>query len=305
MSLGDIFPLVNPRLSTDTTSPILMKNNTDNWIQLAGHPEIFAPASSVTVWKRRLAKDSNEYETYLRLQNDKMHSLVPQFYQQIEYNGQYFIEIENLLKHFHDPNIMDIKLGTRTFLESEVKNQTLRTDLYNKMILIDPNAPNTEERKQKALTKLRYMQFREQQSSSAQLGFRIDAIRMSGEFPNSNLQKIQNKDQIYSVLKSFLNSHKEVSHALCQRLKEMCKLFESSIFFKTHEFIGSSLLIIYDEFGQSGIWLIDFSKTFAVPDHIQINHRSKWQLGNYEDGFLTGMDNLIKIWNEVADSILH
>lgn len=302
MNSDDIFPPVNPRLSADAISPTLMKNSKDNWIQVAGHPKIFAPASAITVWKRRLTNDSHEYETYLELQNDVIRSLVPQFYQQVEYNGEYFIELENLLKHFHDPNIMDIKLGTRTFQESEVKNETLRTDLYNKMVLIDPNAPNSEERKCKALTKLRYMQFREQQSSSAQLGFRIEAVRMSGESPNSNLQKVRNTDQVCSVLNNFLNNHKKVSYALSRRLKEMCKIFESSLFFKTHEFIGSSLLVIYDEYGQTGIWLIDFHKTYSIPEHIRINHRSKWQLGNYEDGFLFGLDNLIKIWNDVTDN---
>lgn len=69
-----------------------------------------------------------------------------------------FIEMEDLLQHFSDPNIMDIKMGKRTFLELEVKNPVLRKDLYEKMVTIDPNAPTEEERQQEAITKLRYMQ---------------------------------------------------------------------------------------------------------------------------------------------------
>ena len=44
-----------------------------------------------------------------------------------------FIEMEDLLYGFEDPCVMDIKIGTRTFLESEVKNSTPRADLYKKV----------------------------------------------------------------------------------------------------------------------------------------------------------------------------
>ena len=77
---------------------------------------------------------------------------------------------------------MDIKIGTRTFLESEVSNTKKRADLYEKMVAIDNDEPTEEERKAGAITKLRYMQFRERESSTAQLGFRIEAAKVSRFF---------------------------------------------------------------------------------------------------------------------------
>jgi len=41
--------------------------------------------------------------------------------------------MEDLLHGFTDPNVMDIKMGTRTFLESEVTNTSARSDLYQKV----------------------------------------------------------------------------------------------------------------------------------------------------------------------------
>lgn len=69
----------------------------------------------------------------------------------------------------------------RTFMESEVKNPVLRKDLYEKMVKLCPGAPTPEEREQQAITKLRYMQFREEESSTAEYGFRIEALRVGSQ----------------------------------------------------------------------------------------------------------------------------
>lgn len=84
-----------------------------------------------------------------------------------------------------------LRFWFRTFLESEVKNTTKRKDLYKKMIEIDPEEPTEAERSIEAITKLRYMQFRESKSSTSSLGFRIEAaqvlnLHLLGEFHFSN-----------------------------------------------------------------------------------------------------------------------
>lgn len=74
--------------------------------------------------------------------------------------------------------IMDIKMGTRTFLEKEAASPTERSDLFDKMVKIDPNEPTEEEKAKKSVTKLRYMTFRESLSSSSNLGFRIEGVQV-------------------------------------------------------------------------------------------------------------------------------
>jgi 1D-myo-inositol-triphosphate 3-kinase len=96
---------------------------------------------------------------------------------------------------------MDIKMGTRTFLESEVAKKSLRKDLLEKMMAIAPDEPTVravrvrvfhcvstlfflnsccfqEDEKENGITKLRYMSFRERLSSTSTLGFRVEGIKV-------------------------------------------------------------------------------------------------------------------------------
>lgn len=65
--------------------------------------------------------------------------------------------------------------------------------------------------------------------------------------------------------------------------------------------IGSSLLFVHDRFN-ANVWLIDFAKTVALPENIKIDHNSKWKIGNHEDGYLIGVNNLIRIFIAMLDS---
>lgn len=78
---------------------------------------------------------------------------------------------------------------------------------------------------------------------------------------------------------------------------------QKSAFFQSHEFIGSSLLFAIDCNCQSCVHLIDLAKTRGLPDGITVDHRSRWELGNHEDGFLFGVDSIVSCWQEVIDCL--
>lgn len=82
------------------------------------------------------------------------------------------------------------------------------------------------------------------------------------------------------------------------RLKAIRATLECSDFFNSHEVIGSSLLFVHDR-TQASVWLIDFAKTVVLPSHIKIDHNSVWSVGNHEDGYLIGINNLISIFEEL------
>ncbi|KIH57910.1 hypothetical protein ANCDUO_11893, partial [Ancylostoma duodenale] len=62
--------------------------------------------------------------------------------------------------------------------------------------------------------------------------------------------------------------------------------------------VGSSLLIVHDS-EKVNCWMIDFAKSSPVESPKTLNHRSPWVPGNSEDGYLTGIDNLVKILEDM------
>ena len=51
---------------------------------------------------------------------------------------------------------------------------------------------------------------------------------------------------------------------------------------------------------KANVWLIDFGKTVPAPNGITIDHKSPWEVGNHEDGYLIGVQNLINIFSDLA-----
>uniref|UniRef100_A0A4X2L861 Kinase n=1 Tax=Vombatus ursinus TaxID=29139 RepID=A0A4X2L861_VOMUR len=239
------------------------------WIQLAGHAGSFKAAANGRILKKHC---ESEQRCLDRLMTDVLKPFVPAYHGDVVKDGERYNQMEDLLADFDSPCVMDCKMGVRTYLEEELtkarKKPSLRKDMYQKMIEVDPDAPTEEENNQRAVTKPRYMQWRETISSTATLGFRIEGI------------KICYRD----------------------RLKDIRATLEISPFFKCHEVIGSSLLFIHDKKEQAKVWMIDFGKTTPLPEGQTLQHNIPWQEGNREDGYLSGLDNLIDILTEMSQS---
>lgn len=266
--------------------------NKAKWVQLAGHKDSFLPGRGGIVCKKSGGHEKLAYE---KLMGEKsLRRFIPLFYKEVEMmDGERYLELEDLLAHFTNPNIMDIKMGVRTFLEGEVTKKKLRMDLLQKMMKLDPNEP-TEEEKANGITKHRYMEYRETLSSSRNLGFRLEGIKCGNEAPNTDFKRVRDESDAIAAIQSFLPDDPElrsvVLSAFQQRLADLRDVLEQSDFFLHHECIGSSLLFLYDETGKAGIWMIDFGKTERVDRQLQ--HDVKWVLGTREDGYFIGLDNL-------------
>ncbi|KAK3793201.1 hypothetical protein RRG08_012877 [Elysia crispata] len=270
------------------------------WIQLAGHQGNFQAGEAGSVLKKL---DALEQECYQSLMTDSLKKFVPEYKGNVEKNGEKYIQLEDLLASFSQPCVMDVKMGVRTYLEAELdkakKSPTLRPDMYQKMIGVDSNAPTKEEHQQKAVTKPRYMQWRDEMSSSTDLGFRVEGIKKTDGSSTKDFKKTKTRGSVVGVISSFVSNKEAIVAKYIKKLKEMMAAQETSSFFRSHEIVGSSLLFVHDAKENVGVWMIDFGKTDALPSGKTLDHRSKWQKGNREDGYLFGLDNVISIFEEV------
>lgn len=276
------------------------------WVQLAGHQGNFKPGGQPgTILKKFCAKEKEAFEL---LMNDELKPFVPQYYgiakeEVVENGGIEFIQLEDLLGQFTNPCVMDCKLGVRTYLEEELlkakEKPKLRKDMYDKMCQIDKAAPTMKEHELRGVTKPRYMVWRETISTTATFGFRIEGVRRSDGTSSKDYKTTKSEEQVKDAFNSFVNGFNHVIQQYLDRLYALKSALSKSQFFATHEVIGSSLLFVHDE-SKASLWMIDFAKTCPLPEGIPpISHDKPWSVGNHEDGYLIGLSNLIKIFEDM------
>jgi len=278
------------------------KNRKYQWVQLAGHSGNFkAGRSQGTVLKKLCPQEEN---CYTQFSSDSLKEYVPEFQGTLVLdNDEKFIQLQDCLSSFVKPSIMDCKIGVRTYLEEELakakEKPKLRKDMFEKMTAVDPLAPTEEEKRLKGVTKPRYMVWRETISSTATLGFRIEGVKKCDGTSSKEFKTTKTRDQVMDTLSDFISSSSITANQYLERLKAIRKALNTSLFFKTHELIGSSLLFVHDS-EKACIWLIDFGKTVPLPSGLNIDHKSPWVVGNHEDGYLIGIDNLISIYTSLV-----
>ncbi|XP_051532891.1 inositol-trisphosphate 3-kinase C-like [Myxocyprinus asiaticus] len=277
-------------------SPPLPMKKRSPWVQVVGHAGNFQTDSDGRLLKKYC---ECEQQCFLQLMSDSLRPFVPCYYGVTQRDEQDYNLMDDLLADFDSPCIMDCKMGSRTYLEEELRKAREcpqpRKDMYEKMIAVDPDAPTAEERVQQAVLKTRYMQWRETLSSTATIGFRIEGIKKSDGTCNTNFKRTKYKDEVIQALEDFVDNNMLILRNYQQRLEELRVVLEKSDFFKAHEVVGSSLLFVHDQTGKAGIWMIDFGKTVPIPAPLSLDHRSPWVEGNREDGYLWGLDNFIDI----------
>ena len=296
-------PLMRLRTLIQALSPFILnfKHRRYPWIQLAGHQGNFTPGSE----SGTIVKKSNAIERHAMtaLMSSELRPFVPELLGIIEKDGVVCVEMVDLLREFKEPAVMDIKIGVRTYLEDELAKErtrkTSRPDLYEKMVNLDRDAPTEDENAEKAITKPRYMQWRETLSSTSTLGFRIEGVRTPGGKSFKGFKKTKTREEVIGELRSYLSNYSDLKEPFLQKMTEIRSVLEPSEFFRTHEVIGSSLLFLYDSSGKCDIHMIDYGKTIELPPGISVDHRSPWVEGNHEDGYLWGLDNLIGLWEEL------
>ncbi|XP_041847140.1 inositol-trisphosphate 3-kinase A [Melanotaenia boesemani] len=272
-----------------------------SWVQLAGHQGNFQMSKVGEVLK---LYSEPEAKCLDRLMRDPLKPFVPQYHGLVNRGEHCYIRLEDLLSGLRRPVIMDCKMGVRTYQEEELTKArtkgTVRSDMYQKMVKIDPSAPSAQEHIQKGVTKWRYLQWKDATSSTSTLGFRIEGIMMEDGNVQRDFGKIQTLPQVTEALLHFTRSHIDTLKAYHSRLLALRDALKHSQFFRTHEVIGSSLLFVHDH-SKASVWMIDFGKTTPLSEMKELQHSIPWTEGSREDGYLIGLISLITALSQAID----
>ena len=273
-------------------------------IPLAGHSDKFRGSAVLgTVAKLTgLGEEKNyhliEEDEYLRHHLPALHGSYPS-----STPGKVFLLLENCLHSFSDSaNILDCKMGVRTFTEETLmtarQNPELRYDLYQRMVEVDHTEPTQVEHYLQKVALHRFMVWRDTISSTTTLGFRIKGVRKRG-ISYQHYKTVTSKKKIFKVILSFLKDFPWTATEFLGQLETLRNDLKCSKFFESHEFIGTSLLFVVDK-SRCGVWLIDLEKVSPLPHHVTVDHVSDWAQGNHEDGYVSGLDNLICLFKNIV-----
>jgi 1D-myo-inositol-triphosphate 3-kinase len=209
---------------------------------------------------------------------------------------------------------MDVKIGLRTYLVEECDNVKYRANLFERMKQQYPDQVTDDDLSNNGITKLRWMKLRDSSTTINTMGFRIDGVAGSRVTKETwGLHKIRTREEVFGVLQSFFkiasdddgqspgdDTPYELSAKLVAKMREIREAFRESQFVRNHECIGSSLLLVADAFGNTGVFWIDFGKTRLLPNDCQISHDQVWEEESHEDGIFIGIDNLLESLEVVA-----
>lgn len=303
MSEGTLEPLYRS-LEGEYEKELALEKGGPMVIQVGGHGMLTrAEGSSGILIKQAPTREVRVYEA---LQGTGLQPYVPEYYGSSagSTTGAAMTELRlaDLTSDATAPCVMDIKIGKRTFLESEVTNATLRPDLAKKMAELDPAAVS-ERMLSEGVTKLAYMQFRETHSSSASFGWRIEGLKLAqGGAEHIKCKNLRTRTQLLDALRVYTQGRQRVVRGFLTQLESLRASLQQSEWFASHEMVGSSILFVYDDAPNDErprCKMIDFAKTEEIANG-RLSHRDEWVVGNHEDGYLIGLDSLIEVWGELV-----
>jgi len=249
--------------------------------------------------------------------NEGIKKFIPEFGGETMLDGERFLRLENVSSSFRHPYVIDCKIGTRTFVEKEAQVTKPREDLFKRAFTHYHDSLTEEEKEQGFITKHRWMSIHDENTTTQNLGFRIDGVAGKRKVEKAVLNSFRSREDVINffvdefiprvVEGSFRpeSTRRQIGILLSRKMRELRRVFEESPTLQRCEVIGCSLLFVADCDGRCGITMIDFAKTKSVPEGINIDHRSPWILGNHEDGILFGIDNLVSVFDEVLERTRH
>ena len=203
--------------------------------------------------------------------------------------------MEDLTHDIIDVQLLDVKMGRITYDDSENGVKTkFRADLYEKLKKEENNTLTEEEVLRKTITKQRYLDWRDHQSTTAKFGYRFEGIQSQEGAKIKTTGQCRDPDEAMVLLRKYLeHSNISIVRQMIARLERIKIGLEKSPLISHLKMIGVSLLFIYDRdetFGSMNVGMIDFGKVKYLEETDDCL-REEW---------LFGLGNLIELFKRYS-----
>jgi len=121
-----------------------------------------------------------------------------------------------------------------------------------------------------------------------------------GQTRARELASASDREDIDRIFAAFLAPRPAVRELLAAQIRELIAALEHSDWFMSRAVVMASLLLVYDADPASGLQeararIIDLTHCKKLEEGETITHRLPYERGNHEEGFLTGLDNLLSV----------
>jgi len=282
----------------------------DAGLVIAGHSELYRDSHSRTVLKVMQpppkgdieAKFYNEITTSPLPELKTLRSLCPRFYGVVEDGDQKFLRLEDLTRPFHNPCIIDIKMGRVTW---------------------DPDATEAKRaREESKYPPLKKTGFQLLGCRVGNISYRdvlgvkanTDSIEISGDGSDQNHIKLDKKwgrglqyEELTSGLATFMSGAGNSERQNSVRLSILAKLYDIKEWFLTqnsYRFFASSILVLYEGYSKhdlnsQGSSDSEDDRSCHVNPRVDVRmidfaHVYPSQVDKLDENYIFGLDNLIK-----------
>ena len=158
----------------------------------------------------------------------------------------------------------------------------------------------------------RYLEFLDGRTSSATLGFRVDACKTMicgalDELPLpdgvASLGALQSEEHVSSALSTFLQHDPALAAAVSMKLETLSAALQRSSFFRRHALVRSTLLLVYDDVARSTkleLKMMNFGVSFPLAE-ADVAPADGPPRDEY--GYLAGVDSLHRLMKQVCQDL--
>jgi len=111
-------------------------------------------------------------------------------------------------------------------------------------------------------------------------------------------------EKVRETIELYVQKRPQLISSFLPKLRDLRTSLENCHVFASHEFVRTSILLVYSNATNSTtVHIIDLTRVSELLNGKTINHRDEWAPGNHEDGYLVGLDNLISTFEKVLEDL--